>query len=310
MHIYRWDLDKTYLETDFSSLRGLVRAATEKAEEKRAVPGAPALLRGLGATDDAQIHILSGSPTQLRAVLEEKLLLDGVRFDSLMLKDNLSNLKRGRFRAIRGQFGYKLPALLAARVDIEPSVSEMLFGDDAEVDALIYSVYGDVISGQLSAGKLSRILEVAGAYSDRIDLALETLTKLQTPAQVDAVFIHLEQGSPPQRFAALGHRVIPIHSWWQAALVLHERQRIGTEVLVQVMDEVVSAEELTPWALGGLAQDLVLRGHASPNVLDGLRDVLTVAQCEAVQRLPDQRPKNAAPPAVDYVTLLHHWDKD
>ena len=37
--VYRWDLDKTYVQTDFSSVRGLFRAATEKAENKRVVPG-------------------------------------------------------------------------------------------------------------------------------------------------------------------------------------------------------------------------------------------------------------------------------
>ena len=58
----------------------------------------------------------------MRSVLEEKLKLDGVVFDELVLKDNVGNLLRGRFRALRGQVGYKLPALLEsrARAPVEP----------------------------------------------------------------------------------------------------------------------------------------------------------------------------------------------
>ena len=79
MRVYRWDLDKTYLETDFHSISGLVRSATEPAHAKRATPGAAPLLRALAADPRARISIVSGSPEQLRPRLEEKLRLDGVR---------------------------------------------------------------------------------------------------------------------------------------------------------------------------------------------------------------------------------------
>src|SRR6187551_2237479 len=139
MRVYRWDLDKTYLQTDIDSMRGLLRSAVEPARSKRAVPGAAALLRELARERPGwrpRVVILSGSPTQMRSVLEEKLRMDGVRFDEFILKDNLGNLKRGRLRAVRGQFGYKLPQLLAGRVGLGAAVRETLFGDDAEVDAL------------------------------------------------------------------------------------------------------------------------------------------------------------------------------
>src|SRR3954469_16302066 len=112
--IARWDLDKTYLRTEFDTLRDLMRTAFEKATDKRTVPGAAALLREIAATG-ASIHILSGSPEQLRTRLEEKLRLDGARWDTFTLKPNLKNLLRLRFRAVKEQLGYKLPSLLAAR---------------------------------------------------------------------------------------------------------------------------------------------------------------------------------------------------
>ena len=71
MRVYRWDLDKTYLLTDFDSWRGLVRTAMEPASAKRAVPGTTALVRELGREAPGwrpRVHIVSGSPTQMRAM--------------------------------------------------------------------------------------------------------------------------------------------------------------------------------------------------------------------------------------------------
>ena len=308
MHIYRWDLDKTYLDTNFSSFRGLVRAATEPAEDKRAVPGATALIRGLAEDNSARIYILSGSPTQMRAVLEEKLRLDGVRYEGLVLKDNLTNLRKGRFRAIRGQFGYKLPALLAARRGIGRAVHESLFGDDAEVDALIYSVYADALAGHLTPAQVSRIMETAGAYPDRIEVALAAIAELPTGAAVDNAFIHLDRFSPPTRFTALGPRVVPVFSWWQAALVLHGQGRLSPAALGLVTGEIITTEGLDDWGFAALAQDIVRRGHLDPDVLAALSGYSEIfARCAAaVSRItPPIRP--VQPRDIDYLSILQRW---
>ena len=308
MHIYRWDLDKTYLDTNFSSLRGLVRAATEPAEDKRAVPGATALIRGLAGGSSARIYILSGSPTQMRAVLEEKLRLDGVRYDGLVLKDNLSNLRKGRFRAIRGQFGYKLPVLLAAREGIGKGVHESLFGDDAEVDALIYSVYADTLAGHLTSAQVSRIMEAAGAYPDRIEVALEAIAQLPTGEVVDNIYIHLDRSSPPSRFAALGPRVVPVFSWWQAALVLYGKGRLTAAGVRAVTEEVVETEGLDDWAFSSLAQDIVRRGHLASGTLDSLVDESdTLAHCARSAGRITPPPPCRQPHEIDYLSILQRW---
>src|SRR5260370_28293128 len=68
---------------------------------------------------DIRVHILSGSPEQMRRRLEDKLRLDGISWDSFTLKPNLKNVLKLRFRALRDQLGYKLPALLHARAQFE-----------------------------------------------------------------------------------------------------------------------------------------------------------------------------------------------
>src|SRR5438477_342957 len=60
-HVYRWDLDKTYLHTEFDRVRDLVKSAFEGAEAKRAVPGAAALLRELKRGDGARTLAIADS---------------------------------------------------------------------------------------------------------------------------------------------------------------------------------------------------------------------------------------------------------
>ena len=80
------------------------------------------------------VTFISGSPTQMRRVLEKKFELDGIRPDAFVLKPTLENILKGRFKAVRGQVGYKLEALLRIRADgRHERVPETLFGDDAEL---------------------------------------------------------------------------------------------------------------------------------------------------------------------------------
>lgn len=289
MRIYRWDLDKTYLATDFHSIRGLIRSATEPAHAKRNVPGSAALVRALASRGNSRIVVVSGSPTQMREVLAEKLRLDGVRYDELHLKDNVGNLKRGRIRAIRGQFGYKLPILLRGRVGVGPAVLETLFGDDAEIDALVYSVFADAVAGKVRPIQLSRIMEASGAYADDIAAALDALAKIAPADVVDRVFIHLERGHPPARFAALGTRVVPVFSWFQAALVLFERGDLDAGSVLEVLREVLDGVQGRPDAIANLAQDIVRRGFVGSEVVDRVLDGATDRSFDAVLRLASAR---------------------
>ncbi len=273
MHIYRWDLDRTYLDTDIHSVRGLLRAAVEPASQKQNIPGSGALLRNLVRKDPGcRVVILSGSPTQMREVLAEKLALDGVRVDRLVLKDSLGSIRRGRFRAVTGQVGFKLPQLLKQRVGLGPRVHETLFGDDSEVDALVYTVYADAISGRLRENEVARIMEAGGAYSDAIQDGIKALRKIGRADAVDDIFIHCDRGVRVSQFNKLGARVIPIFSWFQAAVVLWERGRLDTPGLENVARAVTEKGKLDERALGGLIQDLVRRRLITPERVAVLLD--------------------------------------
>lgn len=302
MHIYRWDLDKTYLETDIHSVRSMIRTAFESARDKRNVPGSGALMRALLRVDPAaRVAIVSGSPEQLRAVLEEKLALDGVRFDTLVLKDHLGNLRRGRLKAVYGQLGYKLPQILEQRVGLGGAVRETCFGDDTEVDALVYALVGEAVAGRVSERQLARVLEAGGAYPDAIERAVHALRRIGRAEILEDAFIHVDRGLPLKQFRLLGPRVIPVFSWFQAAVVLWDRGRLDAAGVVAVAREVTASEHMDGAALTSLLQDLTRRGRIGADRVAAMLDAAPSldALCEgaraAVARV-------AAVPAPEYAS--------
>ncbi len=161
--VYIWDVDKTYLDTRFSSLKGLAKIPFEFAQDKKAVPGTVELLRALRRgpeeTRHRPLYFVSASPPPLRHAIERKMLLDGVEFDGISYKDPVRAAIRVSIKQIRRQFAYKLSALLTlTHEDLAPGAQLHLFGDDAEADPLIYALFADIIGGRLQGDSLYRTL--------------------------------------------------------------------------------------------------------------------------------------------------------
>ncbi len=267
--VARWDLDKTYLRTDFDTVRDLLRTALQRPDQKRTVPGAAALMRELNDAG-APIHILSGSPRQLRGRIVEKLQLDGVEFASLTLKPNLRNLLRLRFKALRGQLGYKLSTLLLRRCEMTAQrdedgqlIREVLLGDDAEADAFVYSLYGDVVSGAVSEEDLTAVMRAGGAYEDEISYALRLASYLDRGTVVQRILIHLARQSAPGDFDIYGPRVVPFFNYLQAAYVLWEDGCLSPRAVLRVAQDLTVRHHFDGGALARSFFELSRRGHVS-----------------------------------------------
>jgi hypothetical protein len=269
-HVFRWDLDKTYLHTNFDTVVDLLRTAVERPERKRTVPGAASLMREIRASGRVRITIVSGSPEQMRRSLEAKLRLDGVRWDELVLKPNLRNILRLRFRAVREQVGYKLPALLEARRRAPEAAVETLFGDDAEADALVYSLYADVLGGRIGEDTLQAVLEKAGAYPDAIASMRAHVATLAKSDPVRRIFIHLDRKSDPAFFRRYGPRVVPIENYFQAALVLVADGTIPPEAGLRHAASLVIEHDFDVPDLVAVARDVAGRGHVTAAALEAI----------------------------------------
>lgn len=260
-HTFRWDLDKTYLRTEFDSLRDLAKSAIETAADKQAYPGATALLRAL-RQEGNRICIVSGSPTQMRQVLAAKLALDGVEYDEFILKNNLKNILRGRFRALRAQIPYKLPAMLESRINAAAE-AETLFGDDAEADAIIYCLYADLLAGKVSIQDLERVLVASRAYEDDAQRCLDLARRVPKANAVRRMFIHLDRRSPPIGFRRFGPRLVPIYNYFQGALVLYEDKVLTARQVIFVALEMLDSNQFELGHLATSLQDIIRRGRVA-----------------------------------------------
>lgn len=247
--VFIWDIDKTYLDTHFSSLRGLLAIPFEWAVDKRALPGTVPLLRALrhGPGEEsaiAPLYFVSGSPPQLRHVVEKKMLLDGVQPDGITFKDQWALVRARTPQAIVEQVGYKLKALLLYRKELPPGARFFLFGDDTERDLDSFLTFGAICAG-LRGPALAERLGALGAWRPDIE-AVVTLADATpiVPDPVERVFIHEVRGHPRLGSTSAfsrDPRVIKAPSFLEHALVLRALGRIRASDVRAVMDDVVRA---------------------------------------------------------------------
>ena len=264
--VYRWDLDKTYLKSDFESLTKMMRVPFERAEDKIDEPGVVALMRALRASARAEgrrvyVYFVSASPPQIGRAIREKLALDGVEVDGIVFKDQLQHLVRGRFRFLREQIGFKLAELLKARVAAPAGAREYLFGDDWESDSLCYSIYADVVSGRLDHQALGDILVRLRIDPARLVEIRALARKVPVEDAVRRIFINLERRTPPGRFRSFGARLVPTFNYFQTALVLHEEGMVPLAAVVAVGHSLIDRATYTRGQLRNSLDDLVRRGH-------------------------------------------------
>ncbi|MGH2669235.1 MAG: phosphatase domain-containing protein [bacterium] len=264
--VFRWDLDKTYLRTDFESLRQLIRVPFQSGADKVEVPGVAELVRGLReaarlAGRQTLVYFLSASPPQIAASIREKLALDGVEIDGIVFKDQLHILMRGRFRGLREQTGFKLTELLRGRLAVPDGAEEYLFGDDWEADPFIYSLYADVLAGRVGIRELTEILceiPVDREWREKIE---RLVPQIRTVDAVRRIFINLERQSPPGSFRAFGPRLVPAFNYFQTAACLYDDGQIDVDGVERVGRTLIARDGYTREMLENSLDDVSRRGH-------------------------------------------------
>lgn len=272
--ILRWDLDKTYLATEFESLRSLMKIPFETAAEKRNIPGARSLIRAIQAEarEDGralQTYFITASPPQLRGPIEEKLTNDGIDWHGIVYKDQVRDLLRGRFRELRQHVGYKLGALLEQRREIGASdAQEWLFGDDWEQDALAYSLYADLMAGLVSEDEARAVLFATRV--EPIGPLLRRAAELRRPSPpVRRILIHRARGISLAHLRAFGPRLVATDSYLQTAAVLHVDGLLSEAGIGLVAEDLKSH---TGWSGDRVRAEMLDLGHRGiTSEIDALR---------------------------------------
>ena len=223
----------------------------------------PEVLRGLRRGPGpgfacSPIYFVTASPPQLRKVLERKMTIDGVECDGILFKDWIATLLDGRPGRLREQVGFKICALLTARM-ARPRSREFLFGDDVESDAVSYSLYARLLDREHAAGGVEDRLAKAGVARDDRRCIRSLLDRLgPAPGTVERSYIHLEAGTPPARFRELAPGVVPVRGAIQLALALFQEGLLRVDAVRDTVDAVTRLAPATPVA--DLVRDAVDRG--------------------------------------------------
>jgi hypothetical protein len=228
--VFVCDIDRTYLATRFSSLRGLARIPFEFAIDKREIDGMVALLKEVRRgpnrhSRSTPLYFVSASPAQLRPVIERKMLLDGLEFDGTTFKDWVGVLRQLRPSRLREQLGFKLTALLAGRAELPAGAQEVLIGDDLENDVLAFALYADLLARRLSREQALRVMRGQGVLRD--DALAICAAAQRARGQVRAGFIRMERFSEPEAFVAYAPHLAACRSPFQMALGLFEAGSVG-----------------------------------------------------------------------------------
>ena len=231
-----WDIDKTYLNTRFSSFWGLAAIPFEWAVDKEAIPGVVPLIRALRHGPEASsaivpLYFISGSPPQLRRVIERKMTLDGVDFDGITFKDQWGLVRAGRPKDIQNQVGYKLKALLAYRRQLPIGARWLMFGDDVEADADIFLLFGEVCAGLRDSALEARLRQLQVHSTDQADI-LKLCEGLEVgPDPVELVCIRQVRHRPLDGQDA---RILPCPDYLTTALVVADRGLVRPEAVTSV----------------------------------------------------------------------------
>lgn len=314
LYVYVWDIDKTYLDTNFHTFRELWRTIREKAFQKKNIPGTQLLVQALTQQQENRhfaIYFITASPPQMEEKIREKLQYDGIRPYGAYFKDNLRNLKPSRLWRLTEQVGYKLQALLQLRLKLKSDVQQILWGDDSESDAIIYSLYSDICARRISESELKAILDGLNVLPYQVDTIIELQNKIPAQDPVFKIYINLISDTDPDYYFKFGKRLVPTYNSFQIALDLFQDRRIDVTTLRTVAQDLLknyafSMDELI-WSL----EDLVQRGFLKSEAVDATIHILKedkivpagykLGEKTVQTMLSGQLPADWIPAKIDYL---------
>jgi len=233
------DIDKTYLETELDSIFHMARVAFESANDKITVSGASEFLLaarwGENNGEESRVyprnlHFVSSSPPQLRSVLERKLTMDGLDWNSETFKNQAYNVKQRRFNMLKHHIGYKTAAILSLIKKSQSGSKFYLIGDNSESDAYIYLGIALRLRNKLTVKSFQKYLEVAGVSSAVASEISETFLDLPK-ASVEAILIRCAPNYESTSYPRLTDGIRHFDNYLQAAFIFIQHQLIPEELL-------------------------------------------------------------------------------
>ena len=274
-YVFVWDLDKTYLDTDFGGFRKILKIVFEKAVKKRNVPGTDQLVRSLARCNRPfPIFFISASPPQMQEKIYEKWMHDRIEPYGFYSKDNLKNLKFGRWSRLTNQIGFKIQALMELRLLISKDTKMICWGDDSESDATIYSLFSDICSHKLTDKETVSLLREFNVLQEQIDLILELRDQRDHFDPIHRVYINLAVDTDPEYYRKYGRRLMAVENSFEVALDLFQRGFLNKDGVKDVADSLVNNYGFKPFQLEEAYELLAKRSRLSKAADELIRPLL------------------------------------
>jgi hypothetical protein len=242
------DIDKTYLETNTEGAIQMLKIAFEDVKDKVTVPGAsPFLIAARWSNpfrlcDEPQtftprsLHFVSASPPQLRRILEDKLIHDGLDWNSDSFKNQVYNIRKGRLNLLRHHVAYKTATILSIMQQAKPGSRFYLIGDNAEYDAYIYLGLSLYLTGKLQANAYERYL-CAGGVQSQVAADLRSLMNRKPEVSIAGILIRKAPGYQFVAQAPLTDQVVLFRNYYECVLVFIRWGLIEASALLPITKE-------------------------------------------------------------------------
>lgn len=308
-NVFLWDVDKTYLDTKFESLKGLWRTATERPTSKLNVPGTAELTRCLSEKykDQFAIFFVTASPPQIEHKIYQKLKHDGVEPYGIFCKDNLQNLRPRKLWRITKHVGYKLQALMQMRSFLHEDVRLVMFGDDGESDAIIYSLFSDICSRRIDSGELRQVLNFFRVLDPQVDIILGLQSECPNNDPVEKVYINLADDTDADYYVKFGLRTVPTYNAFETAVDLYQDGKLDILHVVRVAERLVQNYAYTPEEIEKSYNDFIRRGRLTNSAFEILTPELMQKEFLAKDFTPTVAPRECLEKSGPTVTKIEGW---
>jgi hypothetical protein len=173
------------------------------------------------------LYFITASPPFIRKAIERKMLIDGIEFDGVTYKDQVEVFRRRQFGSLREHTAFKLGALLLLARAFPAGTQIYMFGDDAERDPLIYSMFADICAGRLRGDALISAQQRMGVLPDYARDVATLADSVPASERVRGIHINLVREPDGSRIRECDPRVVGYPSAGAAARYLCERGLIS-----------------------------------------------------------------------------------
>ena len=238
------DIDKTYLETKYESIKEMAKIMLESAVDKKTVEGAREFLRALkfqrpmyhGGVSPP-LHFVSSSPPQLRTVLEHKIGMDYLLCSSNSFKDQIYNIKMGKLSLLKDQAAYKVASILSLCQNFRGIKYLVLIGDNAENDPYVYTLIKHILTQRISRPESITCLELMGVPTDTAEEIFARLNDPSLDFENLKVMMAIREVRPQKKTGALAHDIFWFQDYSDLALTFFQLGYFSHEALTQYFSE-------------------------------------------------------------------------